>query len=280
MRLWHLDERDGLLPAGEPLLGHDLAVYGVAFSPSGTLVASGGNDNTVRAWDVRTSQARDVLPHPQNVQAVRFLSTDDELAAVGDDGALRCGTCPAPASSTAEDLSAPSSRWRATGSSPARATARSDCGTSPTRSDRPRQAPSPPDPKPPSNTWRPPATARSSPYRSMTAGSSSGTPTRRGSRCDWPPSRTPTPVGPSPQHSARTADCWRPAAATRGCGSGTSPIPPRRPPSAIRFQHDPVRSSPWPSAPTGTPWPLQAARALPGSTTCLGPRPPPSSATR
>ena len=55
------------------LSGHTAAVSSLQFSPDGQLLASGGNDNTVRVWDVATGIPRKVLRgHGGRIRAVAF----------------------------------------------------------------------------------------------------------------------------------------------------------------------------------------------------------------
>ncbi len=51
MYVWDLEATDPVDPVLE-LAGHQETIHAVAFDPSGSYLVSGGDDMTVRVWDV------------------------------------------------------------------------------------------------------------------------------------------------------------------------------------------------------------------------------------
>ncbi|GGZ32370.1 hypothetical protein GCM10010365_61450 [Streptomyces poonensis] len=70
-----------------PFTGHTGAVLSVTFDPTGTRIASGGDDGSVRLWDVTAGAAiGEPMSMSSAVREVTFSPDGRTIAAVGDDG--------------------------------------------------------------------------------------------------------------------------------------------------------------------------------------------------
>ncbi len=71
------------------LIGHNHAVTSHAFSPDGTRLVTGGEDHTVRVWELCGDQVELTLEHPGGVTAVAAAQDGSRAVSGGLDGTLR-----------------------------------------------------------------------------------------------------------------------------------------------------------------------------------------------
>ena len=96
IRLWDVsnDYRNSMptSTSPEPLSifeGHTGAIYDIAFSADGSLLASGSADNTIRVWNVHDEKLISILPYKGFVYTVAFSPDNQLLAGGSGDGTIQ-----------------------------------------------------------------------------------------------------------------------------------------------------------------------------------------------
>ena len=85
MRLWDLQTKNLLIVFNQ----HQGIVWSVAFSPSGSHIASGSEDQTVRLWEIETQTlVNTLIGHTNRVWEVLFNFGGSQIISADWDGAV------------------------------------------------------------------------------------------------------------------------------------------------------------------------------------------------
>jgi WD40 repeat protein len=90
---------------------HTSNISGLAYSPAGNLLASGGTDATVRLWDAKTGTLLETLPHPHAVFTITWSPDGHLLASFGLNGQIRLWKIEKTGSATCVAIFAGHANW-------------------------------------------------------------------------------------------------------------------------------------------------------------------------
>ncbi|MEV5837354.1 NACHT and WD repeat domain-containing protein [Nocardia sp. NPDC052112] len=93
-QVWDIGNPASPEPIGDRVTAHNLAIISTSFSPDGTIMATSGNDGSVRLWDFTDRRhprllSSSIAPFGPNVWFIQFRPQGNYLSASSSDGARR-----------------------------------------------------------------------------------------------------------------------------------------------------------------------------------------------
>lgn len=94
-QIWKLSPNGGPAAEGNWLEGHTAPILCAAFSPDGRLAVTGGRDDTLRLWDVRTGdELRRLVGHAHEVTCATFTPDGQHILSGSGDRTIRVWAVP------------------------------------------------------------------------------------------------------------------------------------------------------------------------------------------
>lgn len=92
IHLWAFKEKGKASPLGSPLTGHTDVINSLAFCPKGRYLASGSDDTSIRIWDCKNAEAKQIQllrDHRDPIHSLAFSANGAYLASAGELGQIK-----------------------------------------------------------------------------------------------------------------------------------------------------------------------------------------------
>lgn len=90
IELWDLkDIQKSPQQPTQVLTGHQAALYAIAISPDGQTIASGGDDKTIKLWNMEGKLLQNIAAHDERIWQIAFTPDGQILASASEDGTVK-----------------------------------------------------------------------------------------------------------------------------------------------------------------------------------------------